>query len=288
MRRYFYCVLLMVGLLCPCARAQSDDATEVPLGDVARALRKNQGQPSQTVIDNDNLSQVMQEVESRRLTGETLLYSMDNSGKGFKVSSPDITCSLSFSSQAAPLLTDQFLAQDLPDIELPKLEGPASLTGDTLQVSLHNGTDWTLREITVGLTIVRPQNSTKTADRGGPKLVNAAQVVQAVEGARVASPTPEAPEKRSDVTLLIHLKGAAAPLSSAVFRQLLGAALSPDQEWHWAIVKARGIPPQHPPQPAAVPSAPSQESVPKNPNPKDPNLKAPNPLPLIPDPGKKD
>lgn len=283
MRRYLYCAVVMGGLLCPFAGAQSDDPAEMPLGDLARALRKNQGPPSQTVIDNDNLSQVMEEVESRRLSGETLLYSMDNSGKGFKVSSPDITCSLSFSSQAAPLLTDQFVAQDLPDIELPKLEGPARLTGDTLQVSLHNGTDWTLREITVGLTIVRQENSTRTANRGGPKLVNAAQVVQAVEGGSAASPTSEAPEKRSDVTLLIHLKGAAPPLSSAVFRQSLGAALSSDQEWHWAIVKARGIPPQHPPQPAS-----SQPPTPKEPNPTDRNLKDPNPVPLTPDGSKKD
>lgn len=244
MRRSVYCAVVMVGLLCPLAGAQSDD-TEIPLGDLARSLRKNQDMPGHTVIDNDNLSQVMAEVESRKLTGASLLYSLDDSGKGFKVSSPDVTCSLSFSSQAAPLLTDQFVSRDLPDTELPKLDGPASFTGDTLQVSLHNGTDWVLREITVGLTIIRHENSTKTAAHVTSKLVNAAQVVQAVEPERVAPNTSsEPPEKRSDVTLLIHLKGAAAPLTTAVFRQSLGAALSSDQEWHWAIVKARGIPPQ--------------------------------------------
>ena len=244
MLRNLHCVLLMVGLLCPLAARAQSDSSDMPLGDLARSLRKNQGVGAHTVIDNDNLSQVMEEVESRRLTGTSLVFSIDDSGKGFKVSSPDVTCSLSFNAQAAPLLSDQIVSQELPDTELPKLEGPASLSGDTLQVSLHNGTNWILREITVGLTIVRRDNTSRAAKRA-PGLVPAAQIVQA--GGADGSPstaTPEPMEKRSDVTVLIHLKGAAPPLSTALFRQTLGAALSSDQEWHWAIVKARGIPPQ--------------------------------------------
>ena len=228
----------------------------MPLGDIARSLRKNQGLPTHTVIDNDNLSQVMQEVESRRLNGATLVFSIDDSGKGFKVSSPDVTCSLSFSAQgASSLLADQFVSQDLPDAELPKLDGPATLNGDTLQVSVYNGTDWVLREITVGLTIVRHENPTKTASHVSPTLVPAAQVIKAVEGDSPATTAPDSAQKRSDVTVLIHLKGAAAPLTTTIFRQSLGAALPPDQEWHWAIIKARGIPPQSEPlkEPAPAP-----------------------------------
>ena len=248
MRINFYTAVVIVGLLCPLtARAQSDES-EMPLGDIARSLRKNQGLPAHTVIDNDNLLQVMQEVESRRLNSTAPVFSIDESGKGFKVvSSPDITCSLSFSAQgASSLLADQFVSQDLPDAELPKLDGPATLDGDTLQVSVFNGTNWVLRELTVGLTILRHENTTKTASHAIPKLVPAAQVVQAVVGDK-ASTVPEPSEKRSDVTVLIYLKGAAAPLATTVFRQSLGAALPSDQEWHWAIVKARGIPPQSEP-----------------------------------------
>ena len=237
---------MIAGLLWPVSTRAQSDATEMPLGDVARSLRKGQDVGTHNVIDNDNLSQVMEEVESRKLTGTSLVFSIDQSGKGFKVSSPDITCSLSFNAQASPLIADQFVSRDLPDADLAKLDGPASLSGDTLQVSLHNGTDWILREITVGLTIVRHESPSEAAKISVPKLVQAAQIVHTPAPDAPPETAPQAVEKRSDVTVLIHLKGAAAPLATAVFRQSLGAALSPDQEWHWAIVKARGIPPRPP------------------------------------------
>ena len=228
------------------AAAQSDTA-EMPLGDVARSLRRDQGLPEHTVIDNDNLSQVMQEVESRRLSGATLLFSIDRASNGFKVSSPDVTCSLSFSAQAGPLLSDPLMSQDLPLSELAKLDGPASLNGDNFQVSVYNGTAWVVREITVGITIVRRDNPTNTAAYGSARLV------PAIAG-DTPPPTGEQAQKRSDVTVLIKLKGAASPLTTTVFSQSLGAALSRDQEWHWAIVKARGIPPQTPPLTEAGPT----------------------------------
>lgn len=245
LKRYWVLVVWIAAVLAPLlVRAQSDSG-EMPLGDVARSLRRDQGLPAHTVIDNDNLSQVMQEVESRRLSGATLLFSIDQSGKGFKVSSPDVTCSLSFSAQAAPLFSDQFVSQDLPDSELRKLDGPATLNGASLQLSVYNGTEWIVREITIGLTIVR-QNMANTAGD------SPAKVVPAVAGD--ASPAAgEQGQKRSDVTVLIKLKGAAAPLTTTVFSQSLGVALSPDQEWHWAIVKARGIPPQSAPLTQAEP-----------------------------------
>src|SRR5690349_8699476 len=76
------------------------DGSEMSLGDVARSLHRDQDTPSHTVIDNDNLSQVVEEAEARRLSGVSLMYSIDESGKGFKIQSPDVTCSLSFSAQA--------------------------------------------------------------------------------------------------------------------------------------------------------------------------------------------
>jgi hypothetical protein len=60
-----------------------------------------------------------------------------------------------------------------------------------------------------------------------------------------AAATPDSPsQKRSDMTVLYHLKGSASPFSSALFKQSIGISLNPDQEWHWAIVQARGIPPK--------------------------------------------
>ena len=38
---------------------------------------------------------------------------------------------------------------------MAKLDGPATIDGDSLQVSMHNGTSWELREVTIGLTIVK-------------------------------------------------------------------------------------------------------------------------------------
>ncbi len=83
----------------------------VPLGDVARSLRKKEKEkapepatPARPVIDNDNFSQVMDEVASHRLSGSSPLYSFDGAGKTFQVSSPDVTCSLSFNANSAALL----------------------------------------------------------------------------------------------------------------------------------------------------------------------------------------
>jgi hypothetical protein len=225
---FHLCVAVaLLGLVfSPRSLAQSDD--NISLGDLARALRKNNLPAAPVTIDNDNLSQVMDQVESRRLNG-ALLFSMDGSEKNFQMSSPDGTCSLSFSANATALLSTPYVAEDMPQSELAKLEGPASIVGDTLQVSVYNGTSWDLKEITVGLTLVRKENT--TAHVANAKFVPAVA-------------TDEAPaSKPSDMTVLLHLKGTAAPSGTTVFSEKLGRTLEPDQEWHWAIVQGRGIPP---------------------------------------------
>ena len=233
-KQYSALFLLLAGLSVPVSAVAQSDGNDISLGDLARSYRKSQGPPARTLIDNDNLLQVMDEVQARKLAGG-LLFSFDGLGKSFQVSSPDGTCSLSFSAQATSLLSAPFAARDLPDSELVKLEGPAIIDGDRLQVSVHNGSAWDLREITVALTILRPPDMT-TADYGPAKLVPAA-------GESIVST-----EKRSDVTVLYHLKAAAAPLTTTVFQGSLDTAPSSDQEWHWAIVQARGIAPASPAQ----------------------------------------
>jgi hypothetical protein len=167
-------VILLVSWLPLCAAAQSDEGS-ISLGDLARALRKQKEQKATpaapAVIDNDNLSTVMDDVESKRLKGG-IKFSFDSTGKSFKVSTPDVTCSLSFNAQAASLLTDPYVAEDLPESELSKLDGPATIDGNVLQVAVHNGTQWNLKEITVGLTIVRHEEPT-TAYFGVARLVSA-------------------------------------------------------------------------------------------------------------------
>jgi len=228
---YFGVFLVFLGMMLPvCAAAQSDDA--ISLGDLARTLRQNK-EPKEpaapAIIDNDNLSQVIDDVEHFRL-GVRPMFSFDGVGRTFQMSSPDGTCSLSFNANATALLATPFVSQDLPQSELAKLDGPANIHGDRLEVSVYNASSWNVKEITVGLTLVRRAEPT-AAYYGSAKLL------PALAGDSV--PT----EKRSDLTLLLHLKGSAAPFATTVFREKLEATLSADQEWHWAIVEAKGIPP---------------------------------------------
>lgn len=230
---YLPIVIVIAGLLLlPASVVAQSNGNDTPLGDVARALRKNKRapEPEHAVIDNDNLSKVVDEVASQRAKGN-VKFAVEGIGKDFQVSPPDVTCSLSFNGEDSGQSTDLSGPQDLPSSEIAKLDGPASLDGDTLQVSVYNGTAWKIKEITVGLTILRRSGST-AAKFGSARLLPAS-----AEGETEA-------EKRPDLTVLYHLKGTAAPFSSALFRQVLGVNLSSDQEWHWAIVQARGTPPQ--------------------------------------------
>jgi hypothetical protein len=236
--------LLVLGMLMlalpPCLTAQ--DAGDTPLGDVARSFRKKPA-ASEVVVDNDNLSKVVSDAESRHVAGSSPVFSLDPAGKSFRVSSPDVTCSLSFSasSKTSALLNDPLMLDELPRGELAKLDGPATLDGDSLQVSMHNGTSWQLREVVIGLTIVKRPDPGSAASNFGQ-----ARIVPAVAGA--PQQAPDSFQKQPDVTLLLKVKGSAAPSATAIFRTSLNFALFPDQDWHWAIVKAKGIPPQTAPE----------------------------------------
>jgi hypothetical protein len=253
---------IAVAVLSPAFLRAQDDPNDLPLGDVARNLRKNI--PSaQDVIDNDNLSRVMSEVASHRATSSTLLYSIDGGGKGFQVSAPDVTCSLSFTANAKSLLSTQYSQFDLPPSELLKLDGPATIAGDALQVSVFNGTDWHVSEVAVALTILKKADSPEASGYFGP-----ARLVPAVAGSQTRQPENPEPEnrseRRSDLTVLYRMRAAAPPSSTAVFSAPLNVDIGPGQEWHWAIVQAKGYPPQTSPESASASSAqaPAQASIP--------------------------
>lgn len=231
-------VLLVLPVFLP---AQDSEA---PLGDVARAYRQNKEEkraPERKVIDNENLDQLMTEIQTHRFS-TSLLFSFDNVAKDFRVSSPDVTCNLSFSAKTSTLLTDPYTPRELPGDELAKLDGPATIQGSSLEVSVFNGSGWDIKEITVSLTVVRPPPTPY-----GPLLLKPA-----------AQRTVETLEKRSDRTLLLHLKGSATPLTTTVFTEDLQQELQPDQEWHWAIVSAKGVPPKLAPQDLPGASAPPE------------------------------
>jgi hypothetical protein len=221
--------------------AQDDQPS---LGDLAREMRKNKLQspeqappdPSHPIIDNDNLTQVMEDVKnSKPVKQAKTVFSIDPSGNTLKVSSPDVTCSLSFNAKASALLVKPVLVEDLPLTELLKLDGPGSIEDESLQLELFNGTDWELREVTVGLTLERkPGQDAELATRG--------RLIPAADGG-----VPPTVERRSDVTLLYHLKADAKPFSKTAFRENIGITPGPDEDWRWSIVEAKGIRPSQAP-----------------------------------------
>ena len=148
----------------------------------------------------------------------------------FSLSTPDGSCSLSFNA-AALSPNAPFVSEDLPPAELAKLEGPATVEGDSLEVSMYNGSAWKLTEVTVGLTLVR-----RPVEEG--VYFGSARLMPAV-----AAESDATDKKPSELTLLFHLKGPVVPLTSSVFHEKLGAPLAADQEWHWAILGAKGIAP---------------------------------------------
>lgn len=212
---------------------------EPSLGDVARNLRRDkaQQQVEQTappeahpVIDNDNLAQAMEDVR-RVKSAEKIVFSVDSSGKNFRLTAPDVSCSLAFNGRASSLLIKPVLIEDLPLAELLKLDGPASIQDESLQLELLNGTDWELREITVGITLERkPGENAEVAAR--------ARVIPAAENSAAVMV-----ERRSDMTLLYHLKATAKPFSTTIFRENIGITPSADEDWRWSIVEAKGVRP---------------------------------------------
>jgi hypothetical protein len=242
MTRKFAIVSLMAlaQILCAMAAAQDDSPS---LGDLARNLRKNKAQqlqqaapqapaPATAVIDNDNLSQAMEEAKRERPVIENkATLSIDALGGRLRVTSPDVMCSLSFDGRANSLLIKPLLIEDLPLDELMKLDGPGSIQENSLDLQVFNGTDWDLREITIGLTLERkPGENAELAAR--------ARVIPAADG--VSTPSIE---RHSDVTLLYHLKTQTKPFATAAFHEDIGIASRPDEDWRWSIVEAKGIRP---------------------------------------------
>jgi hypothetical protein len=235
-------LLAVLAALMPIGLAAQDDANAAPLGDVARSLRKK-SPPGQNVIDDDNLSKVMELAESRRTAGSALKFMMAGEDKGFHVSAPDVTCSLAFTANVKSLLSSQYAQMELPAEETLKLEGPATIEGDTLIVSVYNRTDWHVSEIAVALTVVKKAGRRDASLPMGESAYGAATLLPAV-----AASAPEEdevrPEKNPDVTVIYRMRAAAPPSETAVFSARLSRQAAADEEWHWAIVQARGYPPQ--------------------------------------------
>ncbi len=227
MPRFLLITFAMFLFCAPAWMKASGQEDDVPLGDLARELRHSKPPDQADIIDNDNFSLMMDKAESERLDGQPV-FAISPSGRTFTAVSPDGTCSLSFVASAANRTPAAYIASDLPQDELLKLEGPASIEDGSLAVSVHNGTPWEVNEIVVGVTVLQTQS--------------AAEYRPAMMG-----PLPTNPEKLPDLTMLYHLKGSSAPDATTVFRGPLGGSFTGSKDWRWAIVGARGIPPAAPP-----------------------------------------
>src|SRR5580658_1383527 len=184
-------------------------------------------------MHNDNLTQVMDDAKNARpVDNFKTVLSIDPSGNTLKVSSPDVTCSLSFNARSSSLIKSAPV-EELPLTELLKLDGPGSIQDESLQLQVFNGTDWDIREITVGLTLERKPGE-------DAEMAAHARVIPAAQGL-----APVAVERHSHVTLLYHRKAEAKPFSTTAFRENIGITPGADEDWRWSIVEAKGIrPPQ--------------------------------------------
>jgi hypothetical protein len=227
-------LLASAGAVLPTAAVAQDDPNQPSLGDVARSLRKENA-PSQDVIDNDNLSQVMDQAEGKHSSGSEFTFLMAGESKDFRVSAPDVTCSLSFRANTKSLLTNQYAQMELPPSDVLKLSGPATIEGDALTVSVFNGTGWHVSEVAVALTVVKKiQPANAPLSLGSPPGT----------AGGLAQESQVRPEKKPDVTIIYRMRSAAAPSTVTVFSAPLNIELASGDEWHWAIVQAKGYPPQ--------------------------------------------
>jgi hypothetical protein len=242
MARSVHIIALLVALCAPALVHAQDDS--VPLGDIARQMRKSRPPDQFDVIDNDNLDEFMDKAESERLDGQPI-FAVSPHGV-FNAVSPDGACSLSFDGRIANRMSATYVATDLPQSELPKIEGPAEIHNGSLEVSVHNRTQWDLKEIVVGISL-------RQAQAAPP----------AYRFATMQSVSEMSSEKRADPTVLYRLKGSVAADATSVFRADIGSefseGLSQAKDWHWLIVGARGVPPAA--QPATVASTNSQLST---------------------------
>ena len=234
---------VFLAVLAPLRAGAQSDPNDAPLGDVARSLRKKTAS-TQRVIDDDNLPQVMEEAQradSRRGAAAALRFLMAGEAKGFRVSAPDVTCSLSFTPNVKSLLSSQYSQMDLPQELVGKLQGQATIEGDALTVPIFNATDWHVSELDVALTVVRKPGTRDPFGLADPLAGNGEDGISAAGNDPLQQIRPE---KKADVTIIYRMRAASPPWERSVFNAPLEIDLAPGDQWHWAIVEAKGYPPE--------------------------------------------
>ena len=106
-----------------------------------------------------------------------------------------------------------------------------------------------MSEIAVAVTIVK-KNSDASSLNGLSAMAGPDPVVR--------------PEKKPDTTFIYRMRAAAAPWATTTFNAPLNGDLAEGEEWHWAILQARGYPP-HVGDIAPQTTAQTQDSAPAQP-----------------------
>jgi len=237
-------LLVLLATLGPSRATAQDDPDQMPLGDVARNLRKK-APPAKPIIDDDNLPQVMQQVDRHDDSSSGFRFLMSRDSQGFQVSAPDVTCSLAFTANVKSLLSSQYDQMDLPPTEMAKIEGKAVVEGDALTVPVFNGTQWHLSELAIAFTVVKKaRRGVVPWNQEGASFASADVTPPLARETGVDAFQQVRPEKRPDVAVIYRMRAAALPWSNAVFSAPLKLELDPGEEWHWAIVQAKGYPPE--------------------------------------------
>jgi len=237
--RVLLAVIAFIAVISCLRLSGQDDPNDRPLGDIARNLKKKNA-TAKPVIDDDNLPLTIERADSSRGVGSSPRFLMAGEAKGFQLAAPDVTCSLSFTANVKSLLSKQFAEMELTVDNMAKLQGQATIEGDTLTVPVFNGTDWHVSELAVAFTLVRKKG---TAGFGVSDFVGASDVN--TSDATDTDPLEQVrAEKRPDLTLIYRMRTAAPPWERAVFSAPLNVEIAPGAEWHWAIVQAKGYPPE--------------------------------------------
>jgi hypothetical protein len=170
---------------------------------------------------------------------------MSRDSQGFQVSAPDVSCSLAFTANVKALLSSQYDQMDLPPTEVAKIEGKAVVEGDALTVPVFNGTQWHLSELAIAFTVVKkPRTGVVPWNHEGVSSASADVTPPLAPEIAADAFQQVRPEKRPDVAVIYRMRAAALPWSNAVFSAPLKLELDPGEEWHWAIVQAKGYPPE--------------------------------------------
>lgn len=208
-------------------------AQEQSLGDLAREARKSHPAQPARVYTNEDIPQATNEVVWRSAAmqpAEAPAVTVQASTApaapaAIKMRNDDVECNFSF--RAEPLLphhkAEPAGLMAMPASELAKLDGTASIWGETFDVSIHNDTGWALREVTVRVLI-----GGESEERRPTHTRPASHGVTAI--AAVNDPT-------------LALRVLAEPHTAAISSEPLGQTLN-GQDWSWEIVQAKGIPPK--------------------------------------------